>query len=89
MKGLSETLFDEKSKRDKLNLSNSTYYEDESENKDPESNASNKYNLITDSKYAECYIIDKETYLKFMLTFTTDKTIINKYLYENKIFPFK
>ena len=41
---------------------------------------SNSYHLITNSKYAECYIVDKEMYLKFMLTFSSDKTLINKYL---------
>jgi hypothetical protein len=40
----------------------------------------NSYHLITNSKYAECYIVDKEMYLKFMLTFSSDKTLINKYL---------
>lgn len=40
----------------------------------------NSYHLITNSKSAECYVIDKEIYLKYMLTFTTDKSLINKYL---------
>ena len=40
----------------------------------------NSYHLITSSKYAECYIVDKEIYLKYMLTFTSDKTRVNKYL---------
>jgi len=40
----------------------------------------NKYHLITNSKYAECYIIDREAYLKNFLAFTTDKTMINKFL---------
>lgn len=82
MKGLSETLFDEKRKLDKKNFSSSSNYEQEAENEDPESNPTNKYNLITDSKFAECYIIDKEVYLKHMLTFTTDKSVMNKYIDE-------
>ena len=40
----------------------------------------NSYHLIANSKQAECYIVDKEVYLKYMLTFTTDKSLVNKYL---------
>ncbi|CAF0838277.1 unnamed protein product [Brachionus calyciflorus] len=76
--GLSDYLFDERRERDKFNLANSGFYE--GSNDYDETSETNKYHLIVDSKYAECYVIDKELYLKYMLSFTTDKTIINKYL---------
>lgn len=40
----------------------------------------NKYDLITNTKQVDLYVIDKEAYLKCMLTFTSDKSIANKYL---------
>lgn len=40
----------------------------------------NKYDLITNSNNVELYAIDKESYLKSMLTFTSDKSLANKYL---------
>ena len=49
----------------------------------------NKYHLITNSKNAECYIIDREAYLKNFLTFTTDKTLINKFLDDLVCFYFR
>ncbi|RNA03358.1 hypothetical protein BpHYR1_004790, partial [Brachionus plicatilis] len=80
--GLSDFLFDEKRQKENLDLSNSNYLQnqEEIEANDSIMTESNKYHLIVDSKFAECYIIDKESYLKYMLSFTTDKTIINKYL---------
>lgn len=40
----------------------------------------NKYDLVTNSKLVELYVIDKDAYLKNMLTFTSDKSVANKYL---------
>lgn len=73
-------MFDERRQKENFDLSNSNYLEDQEEIEDKKKTESNKYHLIVDSKFAECYIIEKESYLKYMLSFTTDKTIINKYL---------
>lgn len=40
----------------------------------------NKYDLIANSRHVQLYVIDKEAYLKNMLTFTSDKSVANKYL---------
>ena len=45
-------------------------------------NKPNNYHLITKSTYADCYMIDKENYFKYMLTFSSDKSQINQYLDE-------
>lgn len=74
IKGLSDFLFENPREQEMIN----TYEVDDDESED--SKAKTKYHLITNSKFAECYVIDKENYLKYMLAFTTDKNIINKYL---------
>lgn len=73
-------MFDERYRQDNFDSNNTNYLDNNNQLEDQEFTESNKYNLIVDSKYAECYIIEKETYLKYMLSFTSDKTIINKYL---------
>ena len=40
----------------------------------------NKYHLIANSAYVECYVIDKSAYLKQMLAFSSDKSVLNQYL---------
>ena len=40
----------------------------------------NVYYLVNSSQMLECYVINREAYLKNMFAFTTDKSLINKYL---------
>ena len=83
-------MFDEQREQEKIMETAKTYVvEEESdeikctnieEEYEIERKKPNSYHLIANSKFAECYIVDKEVYLKYMLTFTTDKSLINKYL---------
>lgn len=45
------------------------------------------YYFISNSRQLDCYVIDKEYYLKYMQTFTEDKNIISKYLQSLVINP--
>jgi hypothetical protein len=90
--GLSDYLFDEQREKEKIMEVSTAYLSDADEDGgakkkitleeeyELEKKKPNNYHLITNSKSAECYVIDKEIYLKYMLTFTTDKSLINKYL---------
>lgn len=96
MKGLNDYLFDEQREKEKVmdvrsnyrHAGDSSNEEDHTENNenDPAEEIApkkfNKYDLIANSRNLELYVIDKEAYLKNMLTFTSDKSIANKYLDE-------
>ena len=88
--GLNDFLYDIRKEREQMldipgkKVSKATEnYEDIDINEEDcsqKSAESNPYYLVCNSRRLDCYVIDRNAYIKNMLGFTTDKSLINKYL---------